>query len=763
MNDEAPLNIPSAAPVLSLAIGIALAPALSPAGVCALALCATLAATRLVLRSAALLFALVAAGAALEGRRIAALESDLNAIGRIAPGSFSRVVIPIERAWERLDESSRTRSRSFVLVTDRGEEPVRIPIQITVWDDAPSLEGASHLVAEGFLRCRTSCRMSVKSARLLTTAGSQPAWHPGSWNRAALERLRDLGRSSPLARRGAAQAAALALGRGEDLDPDVREAYRRGGTYHLLVFSGMQIAFAAGAIAALFRLLGRPRPADWILLAMAIIAPPFAGNDPSVSRSATMIGVWAASRLLGRPTPIENLLFVSAGIRLAWSPGELTEPGFALTYGATGGLILIGRAFASRFRRALPRALAMSAGAELGTAPVTAHFFHQIVIGSSVLTVVLSPMFTLMLGASAAACALAFLSPDATVILLEEIGRLDAFAVWVNESVADGLRIARPVPSLPGPLIAAGFLAATLAIVLRPCAGGALAAALVLAALSAGSFAVAAYRGDAREFQVEVLDVGQGDAILIREGRRAVLVDGGGRRSDPFFTRNVLLPALADRGVLRLDAVVMTHPDPDHCAGLPPLFGSIPVRELWISPWHLRHPCGQELFSTAASHRIPIHSAERIRFASFGAFSIRLMRAEPPFRRSHWNNSSLVLLVSAGGRRILLAGDIERAAELELLEEGTDLAADVLKVAHHGSRTSGSPRFLDAVAPRQAVISAGRNNQFGHPAAESTQALAGRGVRVHRTDVHGSVLIRIRNGRIYVQREIDTAATVGNL
>ena len=123
----------------------------------------------------------------------------------------------------------------------------------------------------------------------------------------------------------------------------VREAYRRGGTYHLLVFSGMQIAFAAGAISWCFRRLGRPTAGDVVLLLIAFLAPPFAGHDPSVSRSSLMIGLYACSRLLGRPTPIENLLFVSAAVRLLLHPSDLVEPGFALTYAATGGLILIGR------------------------------------------------------------------------------------------------------------------------------------------------------------------------------------------------------------------------------------------------------------------------------------------------------------------------------------------------------------------------------------------------------------------------------------
>ncbi|MFN2239480.1 MAG: DNA internalization-related competence protein ComEC/Rec2 [Thermoanaerobaculia bacterium] len=764
MNDEAALNIPAAAPVLFLALGIAASGGLGLAGILGLTLCAALCAVPARLRRASLLFACFAAGALVESVRRDALEADLALIASLPPGGFALVTFPIERSWEMREESARIRARGFDLVLEGGTEPVETPLLLTLWGEPPSLEGSSVVRAEGFLRCGPeACWMSVKSSRLISAEGEAGPWNPGSWNRAALERLRRLGRASPLAARGASLAAALALGRGEDLDPEVREAYRRGGTYHLLVFSGMQIAFAAGLIAAIFRWLGRPRPADWILLAIALLAPPFAGHDPSVSRSATMIGVWAGSRILGRPTPVENLLFVSAAIRLLWSPGELTEPGFALTYGATGGLILIGRAFASRFESTIGRALAMSAGAELGTAPITALFFHQIVLGSSVVTVILSPLLTLMLALSAGVCAASAVAPDLSLIVLETIGRLDHLAVLFNELVADRVGIARPVAAPPAALVASAFLMSVVALIVRPRALGGFIAALCLMVVPVTAFATGHFRSRVPQFQMEVLDVGQGDAILIREGRTAILVDGGGRRGDPFFTRNVLLPLLADRGALRLDAIILTHPDPDHCAGLPPLIRTLDVGELWISAWHLRHPCGRELFEAAVRKRVPVLTAERIDTRSVGGIPLRLFQAEPPFRRSPWNNSSLVLAFTRQGRSFLLAGDIERTAELELLGDGVPLGAEVLKVAHHGSRTSGSLRFLDAVAPRIALISCGWNNPFGHPAPETLEELEGRGARIFRTDQDGTIRIRLEGEAILVEREIDTVRSSGTL
>jgi competence protein ComEC len=222
-------------------------------------------------------------------------------------------------------------------------------------------------------------------------------------------------------------------------------------------------------------------------------------------------------------------------------------------------------------------------------------------------------------------------------------------------------------------------------------------------------------------------DVGQGDAIALTDGTHAILVDGGPAGGQ-------LLPQLADAGIRRLDAVFLSHAHPDHCGGLPAVLDRVPVGVLYVSPRRFTGDCAQRLAG-----------AQLIRDGAtfvFGAIHVAAHAVPRTFRRAAENNASVVLHVQLGRTRILLTGDVER--EAESLLAARDLGADILKVAHHGSRSSSTPAMLDAVCPRVAVISCGRRNVFGHPHVEVLDALRARRIRVLRTDRDGTVVIPCR-------------------
>ena len=244
-------------------------------------------------------------------------------------------------------------------------------------------------------------------------------------------------------------------------------------------------------------------------------------------------------------------------------------------------------------------------------------------------------------------------------------------------------------------------------------------------------------RGD---LEAIFLDVGQGDALLLRDGPRTLLVDGGGWPRGDVATR-VLLPALARLGVRRLDVALLTHGDHDHCAGLLELDRWIPVRELWVAPTAEDARCGNALGEQGGRRVSPLVPGER---RSLGRFEIDVLHA--PERAPSTNAGSVVVAVAAGGRKLLLAADIDAAVEHAMLERGAQLAADVLKVAHHGSRTSTSGTFLAAVDPALAIVQAGRDNVYGHPAAVVLERLAVQRTLVLRTDLDGRVVLAWRDG-----------------
>jgi competence protein ComEC len=249
--------------------------------------------------------------------------------------------------------------------------------------------------------------------------------------------------------------------------------------------------------------------------------------------------------------------------------------------------------------------------------------------------------------------------------------------------------------------------------------------------------------------EVSVLDVGQGDSIFVAfPDGRTMLIDGGGLagsewvggyRSGSDVGEEVVSPYLWSRGLKRVDVVALTHADHDHLDGLHAVLDNFQVGALWIGRDDER-PALKRLLAAAHSRDVPV--AHENRGAGFDWHGVRADVLWPPSAESakeSSNDSSLVLRLSDGEVHFLLTGDIERRAEENLVAQNAPLAADFLKVPHHGSKTSSTEAFLAAVAPRVAAVSVGESNPFGHPAEDVIERYEHSGVRLLRTDRDGAV------------------------
>ncbi len=646
---------------------------------------------------------------------------------KIDDGRFVPIQAPIDRDWMRLGDAFVLRVPRFMADPHTFNQPLAIYTRF----EPKTIAMQRWIRGEGFLRTndRGELTITIKSPRLLSYDGALSSFNPAAWNRALANRLRPFATTFPTE---VALIEALALGRGERLVDDIRDNYKRGGTYHLLVFSGLQIAFAAGVIALLLRSLHAPRTSDWSLLIFSVVAPMFIGPTASVSRASVGIGLYAVSRILKRPTSLENLFCVAALLQLIVAPRDLTDAAFQLTYAGAGALLFIGKPLAHGRARWIAYAL----GAECMVMPLTLFHFHQYALGGSFTTLLLTPVIFAMLVVSALACALP------TRPLLHIIGLLHRLCSCVN-ALASPLAGAYAAP--PAATLVIGFGAALLAIALLR--GRRRAAAIITATLLPSIAAIFVAHGEVVAPTLTMVDVGQGDAIVLRTPRHSVLIDGGNRYAN-------VVPSLLDRGVRHLDAVVLTHVHPDHCGGLPDVITRMNVAELWISPRRFSGDCAQRLLDAASSALVPIHLVRDGEAKAFGAIGVRAFLASRTFKRAAENNSSIVLRVSLGARTILLTGDIERESESDLA--GRDVRADLLKIAHHGSRSSTTTPFLDAVSPRIALVSCGRRNLFGHPHREVIDALMERGIRTYRTDLDGSIDVKVDGDHIFVHRQIDT-------
>lgn len=267
---------------------------------------------------------------------------------------------------------------------------------------------------------------------------------------------------------------------------------------------------------------------------------------------------------------------------------------------------------------------------------------------------------------------------------------------------------------------------------------------------------IASQRSDGR-LHLWVLDVGQGDAILLRTPTgRTALIDGGPGATPllnsvderiPFWQRD-------------LDLLVLTHPHADHLMGLIEVVQRRRVDQVVQTAFTATSATETEWQRQLKERAVPVYYAQRgdeIRFEGEEEVSLRVLNpvsADAAKEDEDVNDASLVLQLTYGRHSILLTGDVQAEAESEILRrEGKELDADVLKVGHHGSGTSSTPQFLDAVSPRLAVISVGAGNRFGHPASQTLDALEEARAQVYRTDLDGTVEIIADKERLWVRSE----------
>jgi len=538
---------------------------------------------------------------------------------------------------------------------------------------------------------------------------------------------------------------AMVLGDRSEIDEETAERFRGAGTYHVLALSGAQVALVAGLIvAALRRLRVGPGLEASITGALVWFYAALVGADVPIVRAALMASAILAGRAMDLAGDAANLLGLAALVLLVARPAHAFDVGFELSFGATLGILLL----VSPLTRGAPQlpfradlALAASLGAQVVLSPILAAQLHRLSPAALVLNLAAVPLSAAVLVAG-----LVVMVVGPAVPLLADLAWIAAFALRQTGDLGPlarwlDLRVAAPSVAVWGVHLAG----------LVQLARGSRWRGLGLLAVSHAGILLgpAPLPADGR-LHLHVLDVGQGDSLLLRSpAGRALVVDAGGSFGiDYDVGERHVAPVLWSAGVRRLDALALSHGHPDHVGGAPFLLRAFRVGEVWEGPAALADPSWRRLDGELREARVARRALGRGHRLDWD--SVELVVLGPSVRRPPWrirNEDSLVLVARLGHVSFLLPGDVQAEAE-----ERLDLPPSlVVKVPHHGSRSSSAPAFVGRAQPRVAVVSVGARNPFGHPHPSVLRRYDESGALVLRTDRDGEVTVATDGGRVWVR------------
>ncbi len=550
---------------------------------------------------------------------------------------------------------------------------------------------------------------------------------------------------------------ALWLGERQDIPTTLHARLEHAGLLHLLAVSGLHVGLLAFFLwVVLYRWLLLPRHLSYTLfLFFLFLYVVMIGAPISAVRAAALIGLYTLGRWIFLPVDPLNLLAAVFTIALLWNPLYIRDIGFQLTFGLTAILLLSVRHLIPQRQphRRWIAPIALSFTAWCASLPWLFSVFGIVPLTSVLWNLVFWPLVTLLVTLSLFLPLLLLLPPFLAFSPRIFAGLEWLLRIWVEHSHA--LMPSITVPVHPYPALIATCLILFLLIMtpkLRTLPKRWLlwSGSVTLLILWAGSPLASKMTGTPPNDELILLDVAQGESIILRSGDHALVIDGGGLQGRPWdIGRWVVKPALLHLGIRVVNPVIMTHPHPDHYTGLTALIRSFHSRQFfypfntWIPKWIQKDP---------AFPRVRTGTFTEGDTFTWKGWSFRVLNPPPHFKQSRatLNNGSLTLLAQKGPHRILLTGDIETLTEQRLVETyGPALHADVLKLAHHGSRPSTTPAFLRNVHPRLAVCSAGRRNRYGVPHPDVLKRLRSAGVFVLCTNHEGQIRIRFHpDGRL---------------
>ena len=550
-----------------------------------------------------------------------------------------------------------------------------------------------------------------------------------------------------LSEKNAGLMTGIFLGKSSYLSDEDIKIYRDMGLAHILAVSGLHIGIISAFIFFVLSNLGIKRKINVIITSSIIwVYGYLIGFPPSILRSSIMFTILYYSQLIYEPYDSINSISFAMFILLMIHPYYLFNIGFQLSFAATFSIILLTPRIRQRFypfKNKIIQSLSSILGVQIGLLPFQAYYFNHINMLNIIANLIMIPIvsITLILG---------FLMIIFTYIphinrwlsyILEGLLNVEAAILsYLQEIPINSLKIFSPEMITIIIFYLMLFIVFDI-ISIRKLKKPILKVCVFYFIFLIGINTYLMIDDDSTE--LHFIDVGQGDAILIRTKTANYLMDTGGSLFGDFnIAEGITLPYLEKLGINRLDALFITHFDADHSQGVPLLLENINIG--YIFSTYLTED--EEILNSIESSDVKsiiLREDDKLKLDDDVALDIIWPKE---ISNLNSNNRSLVSILKTEGANILLTGDIEKEAEY-FIKDKINTSIDILKVPHHGSNTSSTDEFLKAIRPRDAIISVGRNNLYNHPSHDVINRYDDMGIRVYRTDDRGLIRIIIEKGQ----------------
>lgn len=553
---------------------------------------------------------------------------------------------------------------------------------------------------------------------------------------------------------------AILLGDKDKLSEDIQESFKTSNLSHMLAVSGAHVSYIILGLTYVLQnsIIGKKNEKIvciiFLLFFMAIT-----NFTPSVTRACIMAVLTLFSGIIYRKSDVYTNISVAALITLIFNPYNLLDLGFQLSYGGTIGIIIFIKRIQekksnSKVINYIKQMALVSIYANIIIIPIMMYHFNTVSFTFIISNIMASPILGIIV-----ITGFLFIIASITVKPLTRL-----IAIFIKPILSILIKISQICSKLPFSNILVvtpymfnviSYYAIILYCIKSKKNNKCKIIICLLIVLILINFIIYIFPQKLRIF---FIDVGQGDStLIITPDKKTVLIDGGG--SDSFDVgEKVLLPYLLDRRILKIDYVLISHFDTDHCGGILTIMEKVKVKNIIISE-QAEHSENYERSKKLMIHKkirlIEVKKGDKIKIGRYSEFKIlfptsRLLSENP------LNNNSIVAQFNYNNFKMLFTGDIEKLAEQQILKaEKAEIRADILKVAHHGSKTSSIPEFIKAVKPKIALIGVGKNNTFGHPNKQTIKNLENIKCRIYRTDIQGEIIIKIdQKGRMNVKSKL---------